>query len=281
MSAYAATSLLLAQVSDTHIKAGRRLAYRKVDSSAALERCVQHLNGLDPLPDIVLLTGDLVDAGGRDEYAALKSMLDRLAMPYYLIPGNHDDREALRSAFEEHDYLRSGGEFVHYAIDNYPVRLIGLDSTVPGAPGGVMCERRLAWLDATLAQLPDKPTLLFMHHPPFLTGIRHMDVQNCANADAFGALVRRHPQVFRLLCGHVHRPIETHWHGIVASIGPSPSHTVALDLRDGGPPALVLEPAACQLHSWRPGTGLVSHLSFIGDYGGSHPFFDSEGRLID
>ena len=272
--------MLLAQVSDTHIKADRRLAYRKVDSSAALERCVRHLNGLDPQPTLALFTGDLVDAGRRDEYAALKAMLDELAMPYYLIPGNHDDRQALRDAFPSHAYLRSGGEFIHYAIDDHALRLIGLDSTVPRAPGGLLCERRLAWLDATLAQARDKPTLLFMHHPPFLTGIEHMDAQRCMNAEGFGAVLHRHPQVFRLLCGHVHRSIQTHWNGITASIGPSPSHAVALDLRPGGPSAFVLEPPACQLHDWHPDTGLVSHLSLIGDYGGTHPFHDGEGRLI-
>jgi 3',5'-cyclic AMP phosphodiesterase CpdA len=202
-------------------------------------------------------------------------------MPFYLIPGNHDDRAALRAAFPEHGYLRTGGEFIHYAIETFPVRLIGLDSTVPGAPGGLMCEQRLAWLDATLARAPERPTLLYMHHPPFITGIEHMDVQNCANAEALGALVQRHPQVFRLLCGHVHRSITMQWHGITASIGPSPSHAVALDLRHGGTPALVLEPPACALHHWRAGNGLVSHLSYIGDYGGSHPFYDSDGRLID
>jgi 3',5'-cyclic AMP phosphodiesterase CpdA len=273
-------TFVLAQVSDTHIKPDGRLAYRKVDTSAALRACVRHLNALDPRPDAVVITGDLVDAGNAEEYAALGGMLDALAMPFYLIPGNHDERDALRAGFPRHAWLRSGGEFVHYAIDAHPIRLIGLDSTIPGAPGGTMCERRLAWLDATLAEAPHRETVLFMHHPPFATGIAHMDVQNCANADALGAVVRRHPQVTRLLCGHVHRAVQMHWHGITASIGPSPSHAVALDLT-AGPPSLVIEPPACQLHVWRPGQGLVSHLSFIGDHGGTHPFFDAGGRLID
>ena len=156
-----------------------------------------------------------------------------------------------------------------------------MDSTIPGRPGGEMCALRLRWLDERLSEAPTRPTLLFMHHPPFVTGIDHMDVQRCGNAAAFGALVERHRQVQRLICGHVHRAIQTPWHGITASIGPSHSHAVALDLRHAGPSAFVMEPPACQLHRWSPEQGIVSHMSFIGPYDGPHPFFDAAGKLID
>lgn len=273
--------MLIAQITDTHIKADGRLAYRRVDTQGALARCVAHVNALDPTPDAVLVTGDLVDMGRPAEYVALRALLDRLLPPYYVVPGNHDERSALRAAFADHAYLPRDGEFLHYSVDGFPLRLIGLDSTIPGKPGGMLCAARLAWLDRRLADAPDRPTLLFMHHPPFATGIAHMDAQRCANATAFGAVVERHPQVVRLLCGHVHRAIQVPWHGITASIGASHSHAVALDLRPDGPSRFVLEPPACQLHAWTPDNTIVSHLSFIGNYGGAHPFFDSAGRLID
>ena len=273
--------MLIAQVTDTHIKADGRLAYRKVDSAAALARCVAHLNRLDPRPDAAIFTGDLVDMGRPEEYAVLGRLLEPLAMPFYLVPGNHDERNALRAAFPGHAYLRRDPEFLHYTIDEYPVRMVGLDTVVPGQPGGELCERRLAWLDACLAQAPARPTLIFMHHPPFHTGIEHMDVQNCRNGEGLAAVLARHRQVFRLVCGHVHRCVALQWHGITASIGPSPSHAVALDLRPGGPSAFVLEPPACELHWWREDNGLVSHVSPIGDFDGPHPFFDAAGRLID
>lgn len=273
---------LIAQVTDTHIKAKGRRAYGgHVDTHGALDRCVRHLNSLEPRPDVVLVTGDLVDMGRPDEYATLRGLLDCLDAPYFVVPGNHDDRDALRAAFADHGYLPQQGEFLHYCVDDHPLRLVGLDSTVPGEPGGLMCDARLAWLDATLGNAPARPTLLFMHHPPFVTGIAHMDVQRCANADRFGAVVARHPQVVRLLCGHVHRSIQVPWYGITASIGPSHSHAVALDLRPDGPSRFVLEPPACALHAWTPGVPIVSYQSFIGDYGGPHPFFDDAGRLID
>lgn len=272
--------MLIVQITDTHIKPRGRLAYRKVDTAAALARCVAHVNALDPRPDMALLTGDLTDIGRPEEYALLRELLTPLAVPYYLIPGNHDDRQNLRAAFPEHRYLWQDPEFLHYVLEDWPLRLIGLDTTIPGAKEGALCARRLAWLEARLGKAPATPTLLFMHHPPFLTGIEHMDVQNCGNAEAFGALVQRHRQVIRILCGHVHRTVQVQWYGVATSIGPSPSHAVALDLRPKGASAFVLEPPACQLLDFRADGTLVSHLSYIGDFDGPHPFFDAMGKLI-
>ena len=273
--------MLIAQVTDTHIKADNRLAYGRVDTRGALARCVAHLNALQPLPDIALVTGDLADTGKPAEYAVLRGLLDRLAMPYYVIAGNHDDRGAMREAFADHSYVPSGGEFFHYAIEDFPLRLIGLDSTIPGRAEGKMCAARLEWLDERLREAPRRPTLLFIHHPPFVTGIDHMDVQRCKNAAAFGSLVERNPQVVRLLCGHVHRAIQVPCHGIPASIGPSHTHAVALDLQPQGPPAYVMEPPLCELHRWTPEHGVVSYLSFVEAYDGPYPFCDEAGRLID
>jgi 3',5'-cyclic AMP phosphodiesterase CpdA len=273
--------LIIAHITDTHLKAGRRLAYRKVDTASALEACVRHLQRLPQAPDVVLVTGDLGDLGVAAEYELFREITAPLAMPLYVIPGNHDDRAAMRAAFADHPYLQQDETFLHYAIDDWPARLIGLDSTVPRAPGGDMCPQRLAWLSRTLAAAPSKPTLLFMHHPPFLTGIGHMDRQNCANAAALGAVVEAHPQVRLLLCGHVHRSIHVTWHGIQASIGPGTSHAVALDLDPAAPPAFIVEPPACQLIVWRAESGFTTHLSPIGTFDGPHPFFTASGALID
>ncbi len=273
--------MIIAQITDTHIKAEGKLAYRKVDSAKALGDCVDHVNRLEPRPDVVIMTGDLADVGRPSEYAVFRRIVDRLAMPYFVIPGNHDERGAFRQAFADHPYLPSDGDFLHYAIEDHPIRLIGLDTTVPGEPFGEMCAARLAWLDDCLGQAPHRPTLAFMHHPPFVTGIEHMDVQNCRNGDALGAVVARHPQVRNLVCGHVHRPVQLNWFGLTASIGPSPSHAVALDLRPQGPSAFVLDPPACQIFHQANDGNLVGHISFIGDFDGPHPFFDANGALIE
>jgi Icc protein len=169
--------MLLAQISDLHIKRPGVLAYRRVDTGAYLARCVAALNALEPRPDAVIMTGDLVDQGDPAQYEHLKTLLAPLAIPYFLLVGNHDERHALRAAFPERAELQSqsGGEFVQYAVDVGPLRVIALDSLVPGQSGGTLCETRLAWLAAQLDATHGKPTVVALHHPPFVCGIGHMD----------------------------------------------------------------------------------------------------------
>ncbi|NMO22528.1 phosphodiesterase [Pyxidicoccus fallax] len=257
--------MLLAQISDMHIGVPGSDVERRFDSATHLERAVQHLCRLEPRPDVVLCTGDLVNDGSPEEYARLAALLKPLPMPCYVIAGNHDDREHLRAAFAHQGYLPEQG-FLHYVVELGPLRLIGLDTNVPGAPGGRLCADRLAWLDARLSEAPERPTLVFMHHPPFRTGIHRVDAMGLEGSEALAAVIGRHPQVERILCGHLHRPIVKRFAGTVASTCPSTMHQVALDLELPGRITLVPEPPACQLHLWSEATGLVSHLSYIGDF---------------
>lgn len=270
---------LIAQVSDLHIKAAGKLSYRVVDTAGLLRACVAQLNALPQKPDVVVFTGDLTDFGRPDEYAVLEELLAPLAMPVYLIAGNHDEREGLRRAFPAHAYLGTSG-FVQYDIDAHPVRILGLDTVIAGKPGGLLCEERLAWLDARLSEQPRKSTLLLMHHPPFHTFIGHMDVQGLDNAPAFEAVVRKHPQVERILCGHLHRAIEARFGGTIACTAPSPAHQVALDLAADAESRFVMEPPAFKLHAWTPQTGVISHTGYVGRFAGPYPFFEN-GKLID
>ena len=274
------STMLLCQISDTHIKAGRRLAYGKVDTAGMLERCVQQVLALPQQPDAVIVTGDLVDLGRPDEYALLRELLAPLAsIPLYLLPGNHDEREALRGAFPEHAYLRQWTPFIQYAIDEHPLRLVALDTVVPMRGEGELCADRLAWLDRALAAVPDKPTVVALHHPPFVTGIGHMDKVGLAGRDDLAAVIARHPQVERVIAGHLHRPITVRFAGTVASTCPSPAHQVALDLAPDAADDFVMEPPAFQLHWWN-GQALVTHTAYIGEFDGPHPF-RMQGKLID
>lgn len=271
--------MLIAQISDTHVKLPGRLAYRRVDTAAMLARCVEAVARLDPAPDLLLLTGDLVDLGLAEEYAHLRRLLAPLAMPLLAIPGNHDEREAMRAAFAADGYLPAAG-FLQFAVDGYPLRIIGLDTLKPGEGGGELCAERLAWLDATLASRPEAPTLVLMHHPPFLTGIGHMDAIGLAGCEDFAAIAARHPQIELILCGHLHRSIHARVGGRPTLTCPSPAHQVALDLRAEAPSCFRMEPPGFMLHRWEAGN-LVSHVAAIGDYDGPYPFFDDDGELID
>ncbi len=265
--------MIIAQITDLHVRPEGLLAYERVSTNRMLKEALGHLNEMRPRPDVVIATGDLADRGLAEEYALLADMLGELEMPVFLVPGNHDDRAALALAFPGHGYLPRAGGFLHYAIEDYPVRLIGLDTVVPGEAGGLLCVERLAWFAARLAEAPARPTLVFMHHPPFASGVKHMDAIGLAGSEGFAAIVRQHPEIERILCGHLHRPIQMRWHGTLASTGPSTAHQVVLDLRHDAPAVFNLEPPACQLHVWDASQGIVSHTSYIGRFDGPYPFF--------
>ncbi|HYD06337.1 MAG TPA: phosphodiesterase, partial [Reyranella sp.] len=248
-----------------------QMLYDRIDTAVYLERAVAHVLKLDPRPDVVIMTGDLVEAGKPEEYARLRRLIAPLPMPVYVIPGNHDAREPLRAAFADQGYLPASG-FLQYAIEDWPVRLIGLDTLVEGKPHGALCEERLSWLAARLDG-PPKPTMLFMHHPPFDCGIETFDKSRLMEGDdRLADLVRRHPHVERATCGHVHRPIQVRWAGTMASIAPSTAHQATLDLHEHSALTMMMEPPAIALHQWRPGTGLVTHVSYIGEFDGPKPF---------
>jgi 3',5'-cyclic AMP phosphodiesterase CpdA len=271
--------MILAQLTDLHITPRGNRAYRVVDTEACLRAAVAAVAALNPAPDAILITGDLTDAGLPEEYELLREILAPLRPPLFVLPGNHDDRAALRAGFADHDLPGSGADPIHYTVEAFPVRLVILDSVIPGSGGGRLGPDQIAWLDRSLADQPDRPTVVAFHHPPFLTGIRHMDQIGLADADSLATVIRRHPQVERVLGGHIHRPIQTRWAGTLASVAPSTAHQVALDLRPDGEPAFHLEPAGYQLHLWTAATGLVSHTATVGTWPGPFPFF-KEGRLI-
>jgi 3',5'-cyclic AMP phosphodiesterase CpdA len=272
---------LIAQISDTHIKARGALSYRVVDTARHLRECVAHIKNLPQTPDIVVATGDLTDFGRPDEYELLREILGELPLPLYLIPGNHDDRANLRLAFPDHAYLSQQPEFIQYVIEDLPLRIVALDTTVPGESGGTLCAARLGWLDAQLRARPERPTLILMHHPPFNTLIGHMDRIGLANAGGFKAVLANHPQVLAVLCGHLHRPIDKVWRGILMSTSPSPAHQVALDLAPDAASRFMMEPPAYRLHAWSAEEGWLTHTAYVGKFDGPFPFFHEGGGLID
>jgi len=261
--------MMLAQISDTHILAEGRVLYGRIDTARHLERAVEHLNRL--APDFVLMTGDLADDGSPEGYANLRRLLRPLAPPFAVIPGNHDHRENLKAAFPELPGCGPEDRFVQFTVEDYPLRLVALDTLVPGEDGGTLCQVRLDWLAARLDEQPGRPTLIAMHHPPFAIGHAGLDAIGCANGPALAALVERHPQVRQIVCGHVHRPISVRWGATVVTTAPSTAHQVALDFAPDAPILWRPEPPACHLHCWSE-TGLVTHLSYIDDYGPPQPY---------
>ncbi len=268
--------MIICQISDLHIEAPGVLAYRLVDTAACLRRCVAHILALRQQPDLVVVTGDLTDSGRAEAYAHLRELLSPLSMPVYLLPGNHDERGALRAAFRDHAYLRQTNGFIQYAIDAGSLRLIALDTVIPGASSGELDAARLSWLETRLAEASERPTVILMHHAPFPTGIGSMDRIGLAGRAPLEAIVRRYPRIERILCGHLHRPIQARFGGTIASTSPSPAHQVVLDLDPDAPLRFTLEPPGFQLHWWHDEVGLVSHTAFIGQFDGPYPYHDAD-----
>lgn len=263
--------MLIAQISDTHVRPQGQLYHGVADSNRMLAQAIAHLHALDRRPDLVLLTGDLVDQGLADEYAMARVLLAELTIPYLVIPGNHDEREAFRLAFADHAWLPASGP-LHFCVDDHPVRIVALDSTVPGAHHGAIDEAGLDWLRTTLAADRVKPTVVLLHHPPFASGIPYMDQYALHAPERLAQVIGAVDNVHLVLCGHMHRQMLRRWAGTVACSCPSTTTEIALRLQPGARPASFMAPPACMLHLWDADQGMVSHTSTIGDFDGPFDF---------
>jgi 3',5'-cyclic-AMP phosphodiesterase len=244
---------LLVQLSDPHIGA----TWAEGDPVAKFAAAIDRVLALEASPDAVLVSGDLADHAADDEYEQVRVLLSRLDAPSYVLPGNHDDRHALHRHF---GVPGAAGAPVQYAVEVGPLRLVVLDTTIPGEDGGALGHEQLRWLHDTLAAAPITPTVVAMHHPPFVVGIPAWDAIGLAPADRrrLGELLERHPQVQRVVTGHVHRAITTELGGRPVMSVPSTYVQGLLDFRTTEL-ALSDDPPGFGVHALVDGE-LVSHV---------------------
>ena len=255
--------MLIAQITDCHIRDHGGSFAKLVDTTETLRRVVDHLMALDPAPDVVLATGDLTDDGTATQYSTLVEVLAPIADRLFPIPGNHDECHRFREAFADLLPNDVATDHCSYVVDDHPVRLVALDTSLPGRHDGHFDPARERWLEDALATTPDRPTLVFTHFPPFETGLRFMDDAGLLDADRLRAVIRRHPQVRLLVTGHLHRPIHTSIGSTLVSTCPSTGNQLRLDLHpDRG--AAIDEPPAFQLHRW-DGERFVTHTGVVRD----------------
>ena len=272
----------IAQISDLHIKPPGSLAYGRVDTAKALERCVAALNEFDPAPDFVVISGDLADTPTAEEYQYLKRLLAPLKLPFAGIPGNHDLRELMRAAFPSASYAFVSGP-LNQKIEVGGLDLLLLDSSVHRKPHGELEGPRCNGL---MGRWRRRPTgrrccscIIRRSRPASGTWIAKI----CSMRASLAPIMRRHPRVQLIATGHVHRAALTMFAGVPTTICPAPNHAVDLDLAELREPSFKVEPPAFHLHTWFPGEGfgtVVTHQVPIGTFDGPHPFFGPDGKLL-
>jgi 3',5'-cyclic AMP phosphodiesterase CpdA len=251
--------MLIAQLSDLHFCGEGRLAAK----NHYAERAFEALSRLRSRPDVVILTGDVTEHGTPAEYDLLLRALRGLDVPVYAIPGNHDAREAMRTALGSCGYLPAAGP-LDYVVETRPVRLIGLDSVIPGGVEGALTQASLDFLEEALGRDPDVPTLVFLHHPPILTGLDSKDeIGLCTGAERLAAILSRHSRVERLVSGHFHRFFEARFGGTVCQVAPPIRYLSPEEREEEGSPQTDPEQPGYLVHRWIEGGGLVTHLHYL------------------
>lgn len=264
------------QISDLHIRPRGELCYGQIDTNAMFADAIKQINGLAFDIDAIIASGDLTDCGLEEEYELLREMLSGLTKaPVYLLPGNHDRRENLRAAFPDHDYFDDELPYLNFDLSIQGLRVIGLDSVVPGAEFGRLDDGRLEWLADRLGQNPRTPTMIFMHHPPIDGGVDGGDNRLNLSANELERVLQEHPQVMRVCAGHWHQSVQAQFGHGLAVVSPSTCHQVAFDIsRSLGELMFAMEPPGMLLHIQNEEGRMFTHQMVLGKYPGPYPYPD-------
>lgn len=285
------------QISDFHLRGDGKLSFQKADTMLAMQQTVDYFCKLPAyeLPEYFVITGDISEGGSRLGYEKAKEFLDRLPRPYYIVPGNHDSREFFLDMFPENcPVMENIKPYICYTLDDYPVRAIVVDTTLPHCHYGGLSKEVAQWLEKKITECPEKPTMVFTHHPPFVTGLPAMD-EGFLNADLLAEILLRHDNV-HLCCGHMHTSIFTMWHGIPSVTCPSVAMQMEVDFRrpddpnvtdqeladnfKGGGDRFYLGNPGFLIHQF-DGNSINTHVMTIptgADYSGPWPFKYYEGE---
>lgn len=252
--------MIIAQLTDLHI--GFDGEDSPCKNSARLRQVLAEIKAMTVQPDLLLLTGDLVELGANWAYERLKAELADVDIPVYFAMGNHDDRKTFAEVFPEAEFNEG---FLQYVIDDGGLRVIVLDSLKIGKHGGGFCEARAKWLEARLSEAPDRPTLIALHHPPIETGIGWMTARDDAGwVQRLKAVVSKHDNIVQIISGHIHCCMTKAFAGTMVSVSRAIAPQVKLDLTPievdapDGRVLLVDTDAGFCLHHW-DGKNLTTH----------------------
>jgi 3',5'-cyclic AMP phosphodiesterase CpdA len=259
--------MLIAQITDLHIGFDRGNPHEL--NVRRLNIVIDQLNAMSAKPDLVIVSGDMVENGDdKRAYRHMEALVKRWQGPLLWAVGNHDSRENMLEVLPEVPTDEHG--FIQYEIEQGGLRFVVVDTLDPGRHGGMVCELRAKWLRARLREKRDVPTVIVMHHPPVDTGIEWMSALHCEEwVQRVEKVLRPASQIVAIVAGHVHRPISTSFAGKRLVVATSTAPMLALDLKDVDPlhpdgRALIIgDPPGFGLHYW-DGTTLLSHFEIAG-----------------
>lgn len=265
------------QISDFHLRGDGKLSFQVVDTASFLKSTKAHLEHVFALdgqkPDMIVVTGDIADSGDEKAYLMVYEALSSFNVPVYAVPGNHDRRDRMVRILKGWTIPNpQTAPFLCYAVQTEEARLLFLDTLNPGSHAGHMREAGLAWLDNELQSNKNVPTLIFMHHPPFITGLPAMD-EPFENREQLRTVLMKAPWA-RLCCGHMHRPIFTVWAGVPCVTAPAASMQIELDFTPEGGDTFRMETPGYLLHDFEDGV-FNTHVCQIykkTEFDGPYPF---------
>jgi Icc protein len=262
---------LLIQITDTHILPPGEVLYGSVNTALHLKETVQSINRMQPQPDAVLVTGDLVEQGNRAGYQHFIELIKPLKMPVYVIPGNHDDPQIMLEAFAGTPYFPATDSTFQYSIENLPFRILALNSRCEGTELPEFGTERLSWLENQLGQ-SDKPILIALHHPPMITGIELIDMGGPEWFQRLKSVLAGHDEIKLLICGHCHTDLCGHIGHVPVYMAPATAHQLIATRGLSIAPSSVNHPSPPTLHHFIDGEFLS----------GSNPWpADVEDKRID
>lgn len=260
------------QITDLHIATPPRLVSYKLDTfklfESAIDRILADWQKIQPI-DAVMVTGDISDLGDIESYQLFRKQIERLPAPYYVLPGNHDLIEPMQECFKDLDYMPNSGK-INWVHDLADLRLIGLDTVIPRSGGGALDQVTLDFLAQALGEAPDKPILIGMHHPPFMSGVHFMDNIGLKGIEALDKVLKSVTNDMRIICGHIHSNVIGSVGKTIAISSAATSSSFEIDFREEAPVGFTTHPGGYMIHDYT--TGFRSSCVAFTSGSGPHPF---------
>lgn len=212
-------SVRIVQITDLHLMADPRAELKGICTRDRFEAVLDVLRREHSSVDRLIVTGDLAHDEVRETYESLRELLAEWLPKLRLIPGNHDNREAMRAVFGDRVQLLDDRNVFAEELGGW--KLIGLDSHLPGELRGQLGERQRDWLTRELTAEPTRPTAIFLHHPPVQVGSEWLDRIGLDDADPLLTLLRQHPQIKLVACGHIHQELTGRFNSLLVLATPS------------------------------------------------------------